>query len=206
MEKNFMNTTFTTDVSQEQNLADQSYQQQNEVNPQQFDYNEVKTLLSWSAPGRPFTKKSKHYYLNILTIMLLIQIILFLFGQYVLMMLVLSVVFLAYVLGSVAPRYFHYKITSEGIMVEDHFFIWDELYDFYFKRKNGEDVLIVGTKAFFPGELMLVLGELHKEQVKSILLPYLPYREYVKPTFTEKAAEWLEKNFPLDKHQTPSQV
>ena len=86
------------------------------------------------------------------------------------------------------------------MMVEDHFFLWEELYDFYFKRQYSEETLIVGTKAWYPGELTIVLGMMHKEQVRDILLQFLPYREYVKPTFMEKSAAWLENNFPLERN------
>jgi flagellar biosynthesis protein FliP len=72
---------------------------------------EVKTLLSWHAPGRPFRKRSKEYYLSVLLIMLLIEIILFLFSQYVLMAVVLSLVFVAFALATVPPRDFYYKIS-----------------------------------------------------------------------------------------------
>lgn len=160
---------------------------------------EVKTLLSWHAPGRPFVHRSKQYFLNIILIMLALEIILFLFSQYMLMMVVASLVFLAYAMATVPPHDFHYKITTEGILVEDHFFLWQELYDFYFLRKENNDILHIRTKTFFPGELVIVLGEMNKEHVKSVLLPYLPFREYVKPTFMEKSGDWLEKNFPLDK-------
>lgn len=162
----------------------------------------IRTLLSWSAPGRPFQQKAREYFLNILIIVLLIEVILFLFGQYILMILVLSVMFVAYALASVAPHNFHFKVTTEGVQVEDHFFLWQELYDFYFQKRNGEDVLLIRTKAYFPGELTLTLGDVHKNHVRDVLVSYLPFREYVKPTFQEKAGHWLEKNFPLDK-QSP---
>ena len=160
---------------------------------------EVKTLLSWSAPGRPFKKKGREYFINILLIMLAVQVILFLFSQYLLMLVVASLVFLAFALATVPPHDFHYRITSEGIKVEDHFFLWQELYDFYFKHRDGQDILHVRVKDFYPGELVIVLNGISPEHVKTVLLPYLPYREYVKPTFIEKSGDWLEKNFPLEK-------
>ena len=167
---------------------------------QQDDYGyRLKTLLSWSAPGRPFQRKSKEYFLNVLVILFLVEVILFLFAQFALMALVLSLVFLAFTLSTVAPHDFHYKITTEGIMIEDHFFLWQELYDFYIRHINGEDVVVVGTKTWYPGELTIVLGVMHKEQVRDLLVQFIPYREYVKPTFMEKSSVWLEKNFPLDR-------
>lgn len=162
----------------------------------------VKTLLEWEAPGRPFRKRNKEYYLSGLLIMFLVEIILFLFSQYILMLLVLSLTFVAFALATVPPHNFHYRISSEGITIEDHFFLWQELYDFYFKKRDGVNVLYVRTKALIPGALLLTLGSQDKEHVKSVLLPYLPYREYIQPTFMERSGDWLARNFPLEKLET----
>ena len=166
--------------------------------PQHMNPHEVVTLLSWSAPGRPFRKRSKSFFATGLLLMLLIEIILFLFAQYALMFVVLSLVIISFVLASVPPHDFHYRISTEGITIEDHFYLWQELYDFYFKKKFGVDVLHIRSKTLFPGELTLTLGDITPEQIKSVLLPYLPYREYVKPTFMEQSAEWLSYTFPLE--------
>lgn len=160
---------------------------------------EFKTLLAWSSPGRPFRKRGKEFYLSSLLIMLLVETILFLFSQYLLMLVVLSLVFVTFVLVSVPPHNFHYKISTEGVTIEDHFFLWIELYDFYFKKREGAEVLYLRTRAFMPGELTITLGDLDKEHLKSVLLQYLPYRELIKPTFMEKSGDWLSRNFPLEK-------
>lgn len=162
----------------------------------------VQTLLSWKAPGRPYKKRTRSYFASILLLALLFEIILFLFSQYALMTVVASLVFLSIVLATTPPSNFQYRISTEGVMVEDHFFLWDELYDFYFKKRNGIDVLHIRTYAMIPGELTLTLGDLTQEHAKQALLPFLPYREYIKPTFVEKSADWLSKNFPLEKEQT----
>lgn len=165
---------------------------------EQDEYTDVVTLLSWHAPGRPFQIRGKQYYLNIVTIAFFVMVVLFLFSQYMLMLVVGSLVFLSFTLAFVPPRNFHYRLSTEGVTIEDHFFLWQELYDFYFKTRYNETILHIRTKAFFPGELTLTLGEMHKEHVKAILLQYLPYREVVKPTSLEKAGSWLENTFPLD--------
>jgi uncharacterized membrane protein YdbT with pleckstrin-like domain len=155
--------------------------------------------LEWTAPGRPFKKRSKQFYLTALLIMLLVEIILFLFSQYLLMAVVISLVFVAFSLAAVPPKDFHYRISNEGVMIEDGFFICRELYDFYFKDRDGVKTLHLGTHAFLPGELIVTLGDMDEEAVKNALIPYLPYREYVKPTVVEKSADWLTNNFPLEK-------
>lgn len=159
---------------------------------------EIKTLLAWTAPGRPFRKRGKQYYLTSLLIMFLVEIILFLFSQYLLMLVVVSLIFVAFALATVPPRDFHYRISTEGITIEDHFFLWQELYDFYFRKIENVDTLHIRTHAFIPGELTIPLGDIDKEHTKSVLLPYLPYREVIRQTFMEKSGDWLSKNFPLE--------
>jgi len=171
-----------------------------EENPEEhaFPHDSV-TLLSWHAPGRPFKKHSREYYFNSFLIVVAIEVILFFFSMYPLMMVVLALVFLQFAMAIVPPRMYYYKITTEGIRIENHFFIWEELYDFYFLRQHSQEVLYVRTKAFFPGELAITMGDIPPEQLKAVLILFLPFREYVHPTFMERAGHWLERNFPLEK-------
>ena len=167
--------------------------------PAPHAYHDVKTLLSWEAPGRPFRKRGKQFYMTASLITLLIEVILFLFSQYLFMFLVLSLVFAGFALSMVPPKTFRYKISTEGVTIEDHYYLWQELYDFYFRRIEGQDTLHIRTQSFLPGEIILTLGEIHRDQAKHAILPYLPFREYVKPNFQENFGEWLYKNFPLEK-------
>jgi hypothetical protein len=160
---------------------------------------DVVTLLEWEAAGRPFQKHTKQYYLTALLIMAFVEIILFLFSQYLLMFVVLTLVFVTFALAIVPPKDFHYRISSQGVMVEDRFFLWKELYDFYFKNTDKTETVHIRTDDYLLGELILTLGEVDRETIKKALLPFLPYREYVKPTFMEKSADWLSKNFPMEK-------
>jgi hypothetical protein len=172
----------------------------NKNNKQEKEHlqNDVATVLEWTAPGRPFRKRTKQYYLTALLIMLLVEIILFLFSQYLLMFVVVSLVFVAFALNTVPPKDFYYRVSSEGIMIEDRFFLWKELYDFYFMKKDGIETLHIGTEAFLPGELIITFPLEDREKIKKALFQYLPFREYVKPTFMDKSADWLSKNFPLE--------
>lgn len=164
-------------------------------------FNDVITFLEWHAPGRPFKYRSREYFINGFLIMIALEIILFLFSQYLLMVVVFSLVFLSFALSSVPPKSFHYKITSEGVLVENSFFIWEELYDFYFMKYHGQKALHIRTKTLFPGEIILTLGELTPQQIKEVLLHFLPFREHVEPGFIKKAGDWLERTFPLEKSQ-----
>ena len=115
------------------------------------------------------------------------------------MFVVASLVFVSFAFAYVPPKNFHYRISTEGLMIEDHFYIWHELYDFFFTKRNGVEILNVRTKSIFPGILTITLGDITKDHVKDVLLRYLPFREYIKPTFLEKSGDWLSRNFPLER-------
>jgi hypothetical protein len=164
------------------------------------ELHDVTTFIEWEAPGRPFIERSREYFYNGFLILAVLEILVYLvFKSIIFMLTIFSLCFLWFALSIVPPHKFYYKITSEGIRIEDYFYLWDELYDFYFIKHHSQEVLCVTTKDFFPGELKVTLGDIPPEQIKSILLPYLPYREYVKPTFMEKSGNWLSENFPLEK-------
>lgn len=175
---------------------------QKESHSETFNHYEYKTLLSWQAPERPFKKRTKNFYVSGLLIALFIEIILFLFSQQMLMLVVLSLVFVGFALASVPPRNIQYKITTEGVTIEDHFYGWQELYDFYFKVYASNESVHIRTHYFVPGEVILLLGDITLEHIRSILIQYLPYREIVRPTLIEKSGEWLSRNFPLEQPST----
>ncbi len=160
---------------------------------------DVVTLFEWHSAGRPYKKRTKQYFLTALLLMVFVELILFLFSQYMLMVVVISLVFVSFALTIVPPKDFHYKISSEGIMIEDRFFLWKELYDFYFKKTDGVETVHIRTEDFFPGEIILTLNPLDKENVKKAIIQFLPFREVIKPTFVEKSADWLSRNFPMEK-------
>lgn len=162
------------------------------------DFDDIHTYLSWSAPGRPFHYKGRQFYATVILLAMLCEIIFFLFSLYLLMLVGIALTFLYIVLNTIPPKDFHYRISSEGIMIENQFYIWAELYDFYFKTIDKTETLIIRTEAILPGELKITLGSVSRMHVRRILVQYLPYREVVEQTFVEKWSEWLARNFPLE--------
>ncbi len=160
---------------------------------------EDKTLLSWSSPSRPFKKRSREFYATLVAIVLLVSAILFFFSQYALILAVWALTFLAIVLSTVSPHNVEHKITTQGIVIDQRAYLWNELYDFYFKKHFGEEVLEVRSRTFLPTLIVLTLGNISKEEVKKATIKYLPYREKVERTFMDKAADWLTHTFPLEK-------
>lgn len=170
--------------------------------PKILESGEIKTLLSWEAPSRPHRKKDRSYYTTIAILAVLLALIAFLMKEFLLIGTILAFAFVTYVLAFVPPVNIAYKISTQGVTIGDHFYFWHDLESFWFKSKEGHRVLHIQTRLRFPGELMLVLGEMNEEEVKRLIARFLPFHEIPAMTFIDKWAESLQRHFPLENPQT----
>ena len=168
------------------------------LTPKLTETEEIATLLSWEAASRPFRKKDKSYYLTSALIVVLLVSILFLMNEFLLIAVLLSLLFVAYVLAFVPPGNVIYRISTQGITIGDNFYFWHFLYAFWFKEKDKSKILIIQTRFNFPAQLMLVLGHQDEEKVKKMVARFLPFVEVPYKSLMEKWSEGLQKNFPLE--------
>ena len=181
-----------------ENPRQQEEIREDEFHPKIGEAGEVKTLLSWEAPSRPFRKKDRSYYTTIAILVILLVLIAFLIKEFLLIGVLLSLAFVTYVLAFVPPNNVTYKISTQGITISDHFYFWHLMDSFWFKKKEGQNIMFVQTRLRFPGQLMLVLGEIDQEEIKKIAARFLPYHEIPQTSLFDKWAEGLQKNFPLE--------
>ncbi len=159
---------------------------------------EVKTLLSWEGPSRPFRKKDRSYYTTIAVLVILLVLIALLLREFLLIGVLLALAFVSYVLAYVPPAHTKYRISTQGITVGEDFYFWHFLDSFWFKEKDGSKVLHIATRFRFPAQLMLVLNSNDEEKVKKIVARFLPFIELPRKSWMEKWSEGLQKNFPLE--------
>ena len=169
-----------------------------QFHPKIGEAGEVKTLFSWEAPSRPFRKKDRSYYTTIAILVILLVLIAFLVREFLLIGVLISLGFVTYVLAFVPPNAITYKLSTQGITIGDHFYFWHLLDSFWFKKKEGQNVLFVQTRIRFPGQLMLVLGETPEEEIKKVAARFLPFHEIPRSSLFDKWAEGLQKHFPLE--------
>ena len=172
--------------------------QEEAFTPKMNEAGEVRTLLSWEAPSRPFRKKDRSYYTTIAIIVVLLMLITFLMREFLLMGTLLALAFVSYVLAFVPPHDIKYRISTQGITVGEDFYFWHFLDAFWFKEKDKHKILIIQTRFRFPNQLMLVLGNQNEEKVKKMLARFLPFVEVPYKSWMEKWSEGLQKNFPLE--------
>src|SRR3989344_2790499 len=75
---------------------------------------EIKTLLNWRSPSRPFKKRSRDYFTTIAAIVFLIGVILLFIKEFLLIGVILALMFVSYVLATVPPEEVEHEISTEG--------------------------------------------------------------------------------------------
>lgn len=166
--------------------------------PKMGEAEEIRTLLSWEAPSRPFRKKDRSYYTTLAIIVILLTLILILAKEFLLIATILSLAFVSYVLAFVPPHKIDYRISTQGITLGEDFYFWHFLDSFWFKQKEGHKIVHIQTNLRFPAQLMLVLEGEDEEKVKKIISRFLPFHEIPYRSWMEKWSESLQKNFPLE--------
>ena len=151
-------------------------------------------LVTWQAPARPFKRRNKEFYVTIVAIAAIVGLILFLVEGFMPVILIVSLVFLFYVLNTVEPEEIEYKITSKGIKVVDKRIGWGVMVRFWFSRRFDNDLLVVETLTL-PGRMEFVVNPEQKQNIKKALLKYLP-EEKAPPSSLDKAANWFSKKLP----------
>lgn len=182
----------------QQKQAQQTSGQEEFFTPKMMEAGEIKTLLSWEAPARPFRKKDRSYYTTSAILVILLILIAFLAREFLLIGVLLALTFVAYVLAFVPPGNILYRISTQGVTIGEDFYFWHFLDSFWFKEKENSKVLCIQTRFRFPAQLMLVIQGKDEEGVKKIIARFLPFQEKPFRSWMEKWAEGLQKHFPLE--------
>ncbi|KKP47196.1 MAG: hypothetical protein UR39_C0005G0009 [Candidatus Woesebacteria bacterium GW2011_GWA1_33_30] len=153
-----------------------------------------KDLVTWVAPARPFKRRDKQFYLTTISIAGIVCLILFLAEGAMPVILIVSLIFLYYVMSTVAPEDIEYKITNKGIKVGGRTTNWQFLGRFWFGKRYDSELLIVET-AFIPNRMELVIKSEVKEEIKENLKKYL-IEEEISPSKLDKAIDWFSKKLP----------
>src|SRR5690606_5171194 len=157
---------------------------------------EEKTILTWTAPSRPFRQRSRDFYVKIVSMATLFGVILFIIDGIMPVLRIVALLFLFYVLSTVKPENLEYKITNMGIYVADKRTEWDMLGRFWFVNRLGADLLAIEANNL-AGRMEIMVPDDKKKHVKEALSKYLVH-EQAPPTFFDKAATWAGDRLPLE--------
>lgn len=164
-------------------------------------------IFSWKAPLRPYKKRSHLIFRFYMAVALLISLIVFFFGDKILLIPIWSLLFLFYVLTITPPPVVENKISKFGIETAGVTLRWEQLSHFYFKKRFGFYVLtLVGHAPYFYHAFLVIPDEEVKKNLMLILSEHLVYQEKPTRSFTDKMIDWFARLIPEDEedHAVPS--
>jgi hypothetical protein len=150
-----------------------------------------KELLSWESGARPFKRRDRDTYVTIIAVAALFGIILFIIQGIMPVLLIVSLLFLFYILSTVEPERVTYKITDSGIQINEKLTHWGELTRFWFTHRLDHTMLIMET-TFLPGRLEIIIDSESKDKIKKVLKDYIPNEESP-PSLFDKASNLTSK-------------
>lgn len=153
-----------------------------------------KTLFVWRAPSRPFKRRNKDFWMTVMAIASVFGLILFLVEGVMPVILIISIIFLFYVLSTVEPENIEYSLTDRGVKIADKRTDMELLTRFWFARRHNDELLVFETQ-MVPGRLELVINTKDKEKIRKTLLEYLSEEE-ASPSSLDRATNWLSKKLP----------
>src|SRR3990167_6166206 len=156
-------------------------------------------IFSWKAPLRPYKKRSGLILRFYLAVALLLSLIVFFFGDRILLIPIGAVLFLFYVLTISPPPEVENKITKFGLETAGMTLRWEALSHFYFTKRFGFYILtIVSHAPYFYHAYLVVPNEEIKKNLVLILSEHLIYQEKPQRSLTDKLVDWLSKLIPDD--------
>ena len=153
-----------------------------------------KDLVVWTAPARPFKRRDKQFYMTTFAIAGIVGLVLFLAEGWMPVLLIISLVFLYYVLSTVQPEDIQYKITNKGIKIAGRITPWEVVVRFWFSKRFDSEILVIQIKTL-PGRMEFVIDQRVKEQIKKELSGFV-VQEEVPPSVLDKLTNWFVKKLP----------
>lgn len=167
------------------------------ANPHQEASENPQVVFSWTAPLRPYKKRSKLILRFYLAVTLLLSSIIFFFGDKVLLLPIWAILFLFYTLTITPPPDIENKITEFGIETANMPFRWESLSHFYFSKRFGFTILTIVTHPPHNYHLFLVVPtEDIRDHLRAILSQHLLYVEKPRKGITEKVTDLLSSLVP----------
>lgn len=155
----------------------------------------IETLYNWSSPERLFIPRNRKWFIYLFLTVLLIIVVLLFVQQFIIIAPVAAIGFVSYILATVPPHEINHKLTTEGINSGGHSYLWQEMSDFWITRKGDEKLIHIDTYLAYPKRVIILVGNADLEQIKQIMIQFIPFREIPKENFLDKTLNYLTEKF-----------
>lgn len=153
-----------------------------------------KVLYKWKAPSRPFKKRDREFWVTVISIAGVAGFILFLVEGIMPVMLIISLIFLFYILTTVEPEEVEYAITDRGIKITDTRTSWDDVTRFWFTSRFKNRLLVFETFSLV-GRMELVIDKKNEKDLKKVISKYV-LEEKSAPSGLDRASDFFAKKLP----------
>ncbi|MEK7071116.1 MAG: hypothetical protein AAB966_04875, partial [Patescibacteria group bacterium] len=113
--------------------------------PEEAQKENPQVIFTWEAPLRPYVKRSSEVIRFYIALAILITLIVFFFGDYILLIPIWGLMFIFYVFTVTPPHAVTHKITKFGVETSGHTFRFEDLAYFYFSHRFGFVILTLVT-------------------------------------------------------------
>lgn len=151
-------------------------------------------LVVWRAPARPFKRRDKQFFVTTFAIAGIVSLVVFLAEGAMPVLLIISLVFLYYVLSTVQPEEIEYKVTNRGIKIDGKLTEWGLMNRYWFSKRFDNELLVFDT-VLLPGRIEMVITPDVKDNLKREISAYLPYEE-VPASSLDKLTNWFSEKLP----------
>lgn len=171
-------------------------------------------LFAWKSPLRPYMQRSPQIIRFYLAVTLLASLIIFFFGDRILLIPLWTLLFLFYVFTVTPPPEIEHKLTEFGVETSQIVYRWEDLDHFFFNKRFSYDILVIVTR-WEDYAYLVVPDNKVKDKIMMIMTAHIIYKEEPKKNFTDKAVDWVLKFVPdesrnhtplKDEHLTSSQT
>ena len=154
-------------------------------------------IYSWKAPLRAYKQRGGGVLRFYFALALLLSLIVVFFGDKVLLVPILTLLFLFYVLTITPPPEVENIVTTFGIETAGISLRWEFLSHFYYTKKFHFNVLtLVSHAPYFYHAYLIVPDEAKRQEITSILSKHLMFVEKPQRSFTDKMVDWLSNLIP----------
>lgn len=154
-------------------------------------------IFTWTAPLRAYKKRSKGVLRFYIALALLLSLIVIFFGDKILVLPIIAVLFLFYVLTITPPPTITNTITRFGIETAGNTYRFETLSHFYFSKKFDHYVLVIVSRApYYYHVYLVVKDEETVQKLIDILSDHLIYQQHPQKSFIDKATDLLSRLMP----------
>lgn len=156
-----------------------------------------KELFGWLAPSRVKKQWNKSQLTSLFAVVGLMSIILLLSGEFILTVVFLTAIGVSVLVATTQPSQLHCLVTTIGLKIEDKYYYWEQLTQFWFETKSGTHYLYV--RSIWPQihVVRFIIQPEDERQLKTTIGTYLLFKK-PQPTQWQKFSQQFMAKIPFE--------